>query len=132
LVEELQAQAALERQRADELLERLRREKEEELRRLGEEHEQELVELTKRLEGDLTHLNDMLLTEKEDHVMTKMTKEEKIKYLAERIAEFRQRMASIEQENSRLNLNLLAREQELRDLEASFEERVRQRALEFE
>lgn len=51
------------------------------------------MDITRKLEGDLTHLNDMLLEEKEDHVMTKMTKDDKIKYLTGKISEFRQKMA---------------------------------------
>jgi len=41
--------------------------------------------------------------------MTKMTKEEKIEYLSRRINEFKERMTETEQENTRLNMALLAK-----------------------
>lgn len=49
------------------------------------DHERQIIEITKKLEGDLTRMNDMLLNEKEEHFMTKMSKEEKIQYLTQKI-----------------------------------------------
>lgn len=69
------------------------------------------MSITKKLEGDVSYLNDLLLNEQSEHVMTRMTKEEKIQYLSQKILEFKQRMSEIEQENSRLNMALLAKGQ---------------------
>jgi hypothetical protein len=77
-------------------------------------------------------MNDLLLSEQDEHMMTKMTKDEKITYLTMKITEFKDKMAATEEENSRLNLTLLNKQRELLELEVNFEEKVRQKAMEFE
>jgi hypothetical protein len=68
-----------------------------EIERIKSEHEFELIELSKKFEDDIGSINGLLEDEKEDHMMTKMTKEEKIEYLNTRISEMKEKYFNLEE-----------------------------------
>lgn len=75
---------------------------EENAKRLSDEYNKQLNLLSKKLEFDISKLNQELLLEKECHEFDKMTREEKIKYLVEKINDFRKELS--EKDNKILDL----------------------------